>query len=91
MRRILSILFGAALLASSGCSSVVMLANDPEPYGGTRADLRILEDPTDTPVLSAYAVVDAPLSFAVDTVALPVVLATGHTEMNDRGTGRAFD
>lgn len=88
--RFLSALFIAIVLAaSSACSSTIRLATDPEPFAGVRTDLEILKDPTSA--LAPIALIDAPLSLAVDTVTLPVVLATGNTEMTEIGGGRAFD
>ena len=90
--RFLTPLFIAFTLAvSGGCSSTIHLANNPEPFAGIRTDLEVLEDPTDHPTLAVMALCDAPLSLAVDTVTLPVVLATGHTSMTKSSGGRAFD
>ncbi|MDF1666917.1 MAG: YceK/YidQ family lipoprotein [Planctomycetota bacterium] len=91
MRFFTALFIAITLAASSGCSSTIRLATNPEPFAGVRTDLEILKDPADHPVLATAALCDAPLSLAVDTVTLPVVLATGHTDMTPIGGGRAFD
>lgn len=92
MRFFTALFLAITLATSSGCSSTIRLATNPEPFAGVRTDMEILKDPADHPTLAAVALCDAPLSLAVDTVTLPVVLATGHTKMTETsGSGRAFD
>jgi uncharacterized protein YceK len=92
MRSLAFILFIGALFISNGCCSTVNLLSHKEPFGGIRSNLRFIKSAADVPTFAVIATIDAPASLAVDTAALPFLLATGHTHMsNDRPSGRIFD
>jgi len=80
----------AVLLA--GCGSIADIATDQKIYGGIQKDVALMGNPylpkTDPPEyffpLILFGILDVPLSFAVDTLLLPVTITISATS-DDKG------
>ncbi len=87
-------LFLVTLLLLGGCGSIADMAEEQRIYGGIQADARLIGEPylpkTQPPEYSfplvIFGLLDMPLSFAVDTVLLPVTITIALTA--DKGTKR---
>ena len=79
----------AAPLLGTGCASLAITPVSLEPYTGVQVDASLIGDG----VLTPLAVVDLPLSFAVDTALLPVTIPCKLVGASSGigGSGRAFD
>ncbi|MBF0785692.1 YceK/YidQ family lipoprotein [Muribacter muris] len=66
-------IFATLVLQLTACGTVISFAeNDYRVYGGVRRDFQAIQEGS---VLGVLAVVDLPLSFVMDTLALPVTLS----------------
>ena len=82
----LSILLSASLIlaGTSGCGSIMNLTEDrPRVYGGTEMDLHVIGEVLNPGGGTTFGlefiffipcVIDLPLSFAVDTATIPIVV-----------------
>ncbi len=79
MKRLLALLAAFAIVSGSGCASTLATGYTKAkiPYAGTIADGLIIVHVPDGPALSAVALVDLPLSFALDTALLPITVPCG--------------
>lgn len=85
-------LFLVALLLLGGCGSIADIAENQRIYGGIQADARLIGEPylpkTQPPEyffpLVIFGVLDIPLSFALDTVLLPVTVTIALTSDDGR-------
>lgn len=81
-----------ALLLIGGCGSIADIAENQRIYGGIQADARLVGDPylpkTQPPEyffpLVLFGIFDMPLSFALDTVLLPVTVTIALTADDGR-------
>jgi uncharacterized protein YceK len=79
MKHTIPSLAALALLLLSGCGTIANLAEGPRVYGGVRTDVRMIGDPrlpdgTHSSPIAVLAIVDLPLSAALDTALLPITL-----------------
>jgi uncharacterized protein YceK len=93
MARTRTVLFGALVAAwACGCGTIVNLkTGEPQFYGGVQQDVRWLQTPRPQPsgigisnLGPLVLFVDLPLSFAADTLTVPVAIYEWH-----QGEGRA--
>jgi len=77
----------ALVLLLGGCGSIADIATDQWIYGGIQKDVQLIKNPylpkTDPPdyffPLIFFGILDLPLSFAVDTLLLPVTITIAAT------------
>jgi uncharacterized protein YceK len=83
MRRIFGALLLAGTVASTGCASGIgtLMTEGRNPYVGVCLDAAfIAENPAHDPGLTLLAMADFPLSFATDTLMLPVTATRAVTK-----------
>lgn len=77
----------ALALLLGGCGSIADIATDQLIYGGIQKDVQLMKNPylpkSDPPQyffpLIFFGVLDVPLSFAVDTLLLPITISIAAT------------